>query len=598
MGSGEYKRSYSFITGAIVGAVVFFLIYGFSVILPTNVSWLHHSIDLEGLADLTQHELGWEMFRRSPWLFPIGLFTGLSPEPLSVVYTDSIPLFAIVFKLLSPILPDDFQYMGLFEFITYILMGGFGALIAARFSHGKKEAGLRAKIMDYAPEVCAALIMTTAPVLTKRVFYHTALSAHFLILGAILIVIYRQELGDKKRWLYLFLLVFFATNINAYYIPMILGIYGCSVLYGFMIRSGRDWKVDLLALFASGASSLIYGAFLGMFSGDVSSSAENMESVSYNLNGLINPGNDILVHLKDMPLYDYQNHESYSIILKGFSVFSPWQSEGFSYLGLGVLLLLVFVAVAACIETKDGSFDINVKLAVSIAVTGLVFLALAMGPVGTVGTHEIYHLNWSEKIYRILSVFRTAGRFIWVIYFGAISLIIMYASWSKKRFMKVLLILCTIIQIVDISPSLAAKHETYASVGRDYNYENELMQSEVFKYLGQQCDEIIFVNPTTAIRMRPYWSTVFEEYALINDMDMNAAYCSRDTTPSADKYSDRNIKMRQAGERFPNILYVFINEDIMKEQAHKFDLNVYAFDNIYIGTDLDLSGFDEVTEVR
>ena len=163
--------------------------------------------------------------------------------------------------------------------------------------------------------------------------------------------------------------------------------------------------------------------------------------------------------------------------------------------------------------------------------------------------------------------------------------------------MPMILLICTLIQLVDISPSLMAKHDAYAGVSADDPYVNELSESPVFSYLGKQCDEILFVNPTAAIRMRPYWSTVFEEYALENGMSMNAAYCSRDTTPVADAYSDDNQSLRRSGESFPNILYVFINEEIMEEQAPKFGLNVYRYEDIYIGTDMELSEFPEVTQM-
>ncbi|MCR5097698.1 MAG: DUF6311 domain-containing protein [Lachnospiraceae bacterium] len=631
-----YKRRYSFLTGATVGAVVFFLIYGFAVIIPTNVTWLHHSVDLEGLADLTQHELGWEMYRNCPWMFPIGLFYGLSPEPLSIVYTDSVPLFAIIFKLLSPVLPQQFQYMGIFELITYVLMGGFGALIADRFSGipasdtYKKGQSVHARSKDRPDTVrrvisaiCMALLMVTSPVLTKRVFYHTALSAHFLLLGAILIVIYKNELGRLwQRGLFI-LLVTLCTLINAYYIPMVMGIYGCSILYGFMIRhrksqqlidrdrdikkdpsqlpeyrrTAHGWAGDLVALLISGVSALIWGALLGMFSGTVSSSAENMEDVSYNLNGLFNPRNEILIHLRDMPLYDYRSSESYSLFFKGFNVYTPWQSEGFSYLGLGVILLAVIAIISSIRDVKSGKLDFNIKMAESISFSGLVFLLLAMGPMGTLAGHRLYHIPWPDAIYRLLSVFRTTGRFIWVIWFGLTALLVMYATWSKKTLVQAALVVCTVLQLIDISPSLIHKHEVYGTVSSLDTYKNELETSEAFSYLAQRCDEILFVNPTTAIRMRPYWSTVFEEYAIDNGMSMNAAYCSRDTTKIADAYSDDNQDQRRDGKRFPEILYVFINEEIMEQQAHKFDLNVYKYDNIYIGSDLDLSGFAEFTEV-
>ena len=95
--------------GAILGAIFFIIIYGFCVLDPTYDEWLL------GKGDLTQHYLGWCFYRRSEWTFPVGLTNQLAyPTYTSVIFTDSIPVFAVFFKLLSPLLPETFQYFGLF----------------------------------------------------------------------------------------------------------------------------------------------------------------------------------------------------------------------------------------------------------------------------------------------------------------------------------------------------------------------------------------------------------------------------------------------------------------------------------------------------
>ena len=105
--------------GAAVGFVLFLIVYGFRVLDFTYDGWL-----LTG-KDLQQHYLGWKFFRKSPWTFPLGMHDSFTvPDSVSVLYTDSIPLFALFFKLLSPILPETFQYFGLFGLMCYILNGG------------------------------------------------------------------------------------------------------------------------------------------------------------------------------------------------------------------------------------------------------------------------------------------------------------------------------------------------------------------------------------------------------------------------------------------------------------------------------------------
>ena len=568
-----YKQT--FLLGALVGAISFLLIYGWKVLIFTNVDWLRHSNDLEGLWDLSQHYLGWVMYRNSPWTFPFGMLEGLSPEPLSIVYTDSIPLFAVIFKILSPMLPTDFQYFGIFEFLTYILVGGFGALIPAKYGKSKMLCTV------------SGLLFVLTPVLTKRVFYHSALSAHFLILMAIVLWLYKDKFSTIKYEMLWILLLILSTTINAYYIPMVLAVLLVDFISCLLEKKKAFYHVCYVVL--GGVFSLTVGWLLGMFEGDVSSSAENIENVSFNLLGFINPKNELLSHVREMPLYEFTDEQSYSLFFKGFDVFTPWQNEGFSYLGLGLIVGCIIIFIIA-LKKKW----MKKTYVISIGISMVIFLLLALGPRGTIGTVKIYEIHWPATIYNLLSVFRTAGRLIWPVYYGLISLCVVgFAKWweksEKKKYVLILLCGITALQFLDTLPSLMYKHEIYSNISED-EYDNELDREEGFAYLGEVCDEIIFVAPTAAIRLRPYWSTVFEDYAIQNNLCMNAAYCSRDTTSMADAYANENIERRQAGEVFENVIYVFLTEDILKENLD-LGLNIYCYEDIYIGSDLDLSEF-------
>ena len=64
----------------------------------------------------------------SDWHFPVGLIDTLSyPTSVSVIYTDSIPLVALIFKLFRNILPLRFQYFGMFGLFSFMLMGGISS---------------------------------------------------------------------------------------------------------------------------------------------------------------------------------------------------------------------------------------------------------------------------------------------------------------------------------------------------------------------------------------------------------------------------------------------------------------------------------------
>ena len=80
--------------GFVLGLILFLVCYGFSALNPSY----------EGIVmmdrDITQHYMGWLYYRNSDWHFPIGLMDGISaPYQVSIVYSDSIPILAVFFKL-------------------------------------------------------------------------------------------------------------------------------------------------------------------------------------------------------------------------------------------------------------------------------------------------------------------------------------------------------------------------------------------------------------------------------------------------------------------------------------------------------------------
>ena len=85
------------LTGALLGALIFLLLYGVRVLDPTSVDWILNNPS----PDPAQHYLGWELFRRSPVHLPyIGAnYNAIYPFRTSVLFTDSLPLAALLFGL-------------------------------------------------------------------------------------------------------------------------------------------------------------------------------------------------------------------------------------------------------------------------------------------------------------------------------------------------------------------------------------------------------------------------------------------------------------------------------------------------------------------
>jgi hypothetical protein len=133
-------------------------------------------------SDLSQHYIGWEYFKATPWTFPLGMIDKLLyPGSISILYTDSIPIFALFFKLFPAVRAGTFQYFGIWGLLSYALQGGFGALIVSKYT---KKAYL-----------CWALSLffSFSTIMVQRMFLHTALGSQFLILAAISIWVFKTS---------------------------------------------------------------------------------------------------------------------------------------------------------------------------------------------------------------------------------------------------------------------------------------------------------------------------------------------------------------------------------------------------------------------
>ena len=214
------------LTGALLGALVFVALYGVQVLNPASVDWILNNPS----PDPSQHYLGWAFFRQSPVHLPyIGAnYSNIYPYRTSVLFTDSIPLLALLFKCLGPVLPARFQYFGWWGLGCYALQGGFAQAILARLGGVRKEQTARCWAT-----VAGAGVLVLFPALTVRMFAHTALAANWLVLLAVWLWLRSDGLLPTTRraclvWAGMGIL---CAGFHLYYLPMV-GI----VLVGYAVR--------------------------------------------------------------------------------------------------------------------------------------------------------------------------------------------------------------------------------------------------------------------------------------------------------------------------------------------------------------------------
>ena len=200
------KKRYIIFFSIIIGIVFFISIYGIKVLDFTYIDWLINK------GDLSQHYFGWEFFRKSKWFFPIGLTEGIIyPNKVSVMYMDSIPLFAIFFKIFNFLLPKNFQYFGLFGLINIVLITYTSGLLLKKYAS------------NYLELVLAMIFFTVSPVMLIRLYGHEALSSHWIILISLYILDNRNKiLSLKNKCLIWSSLATLTVLIHIYFLPPIL----------------------------------------------------------------------------------------------------------------------------------------------------------------------------------------------------------------------------------------------------------------------------------------------------------------------------------------------------------------------------------------
>ncbi|MEK0414734.1 MAG: hypothetical protein RL352_131, partial [Actinomycetota bacterium] len=125
MVSTMVSRSKSRILGdalaAVCGVVFFGLSVGFEKIDPRNLNWLT-------FGDQRAQLLGWWFFADDRWRWPLGANPRYGWEQMnSIVFTDSIPGLAFIFKLLNLQGFNSGQYFG-----VSLLLGSIALFVGAR----------------------------------------------------------------------------------------------------------------------------------------------------------------------------------------------------------------------------------------------------------------------------------------------------------------------------------------------------------------------------------------------------------------------------------------------------------------------------------
>ncbi len=147
-------------------------------------------------------------------------------------------------------------------------------------------------------------------------------------------------------------------------------------------------------------------------------------------------------------LLGFFNSYGWSMLLPALPVASPAQMEGYSYLGLGVIALVVLVLVQAIVQRRRPTWPSKNWPLLLVA---LITTAFAASTVFTIGSLTLVDYPLSTPL---LAAFRSSGRFIWIAYYLTVLAALVFTT---KRFgttaASVVLTCALALQIWDFSNS-------------------------------------------------------------------------------------------------------------------------------------------------
>lgn len=490
----------------LLGILAFFIIVGPKALDPANLAWLE-----EG--DPAIHYLGWLFFRNAEWSFPIGLNPTYGLEiSNAIVFSDSNPLLAFLFKPFAPLLSEPFQYFGVWLLACFVLQAWFGWKLAGLISD---SAAIR---------ILAAGLFVFSPPMIWRLQGHFSLVGHFLILAALYLALHPAL--ERRRLAWVTLLVV-AALVHAYLLAMVAFLW-LADLVGKTIKNKMPVRQSALELAVTVSLIAITCWQAGYFSVGAGTSAGGFSFYRMNLLSIFDASGWSHV-LKDIPeaAGDY---------------------EGFNFLGLGVIFLAIF-ALPAVIAGRPGFGGAIRRLPVLFVVLAVLTVFAASNKVGFGSLEHGYPLP--DLVLKAASVFRASGRMFWPVFYVIVfATIFLIVRTNDKRTAVSLLGLALVIQIADTSAGwtgirkklMTESNSTWATPLVDPFWERA----------ASKYKKVRWIQP---VNISPKWLTL-AAYAGTHGLSTDAVSLARVGTSAMEQAQRKASAVIKTGTYEPDSLYV------------------------------------------
>lgn len=377
-----FRRYRIGLVSALFGFIAFASTQSLEILNPRYIGFMW------GSGDISSSFISWTYFRQSPLLqWPLATNPNMGePWTRGILFTDTPPIFAIPLKYLLHGVSGPYQFTGLQILLSTCLLVYFTA---------KTLSALRVSLWTSA---VGGLLVATSPFLMFRdLFHHYSLNILWVVTAGIYLVVRPNRRFPTLAWA---ALIFIALTWMPYFVVPVLMLWIPSLVISRKAysRSILEWGYEVVAPLAAGLIALVIDGFWWNAgpSGD-----QGVGYYNANLLALINPS--------------ALATSSWSHVIPDFAVATDGQYEGFSFLGIGGVLLVVIsvallLAKPALFKNAFASRRTRAVI-VSALVAGLSATAFSFD----LGQKHLLTISLPEQLASAMSIFRSSGRFMLVV---------------------------------------------------------------------------------------------------------------------------------------------------------------------------------------
>lgn len=496
----------------LMGLAAFIAVVGLGILNPRNVSWLLADFDM------TLEYLGWAFYRYGPWTFPIGLNPNFGLDiSSSIIYSNSMPLFAMVFKPISGLLGEPFQFWGIWILLCFVLQAWMAWLLMGLITR------------DLWLKTFATGLLLFSPPMFSQIGFHNSTVGHFPILAALYLILRPNQ---NYRVLWWSILLPCTLMIHPYTFAMLVALWLADLGDKLLIQKKLSFVQVIVEMLCAVTSTVLIAWQAGYFM-NVSPGETGFGMYRMNLLALFDPSG-----------FDAKN---WSFL---FSL--PWvrvnnNYEGFVYLGLGLILVLLF-ALPMMAKYRQRIVQL-VRGHVLVALSLICLLLFALSNNIGIGPWT-FTIPLTPKLFSIASILRASARMFWpVFYVISIAAIYFLIRGYSKKIAAAILGIALLIQIVDTSGAwLEIKHKI--------NHPGSQPESSLADPFWQDAAK----HYSKVVRV-PVWNEQaiwekFASYAAQNRLGTNSVFMGRVDQQKIERSNQRIEKILAEGKFDSDTLYI------------------------------------------